>query len=55
MLGGTLSAGPAEAGEFPALTYRAVATAYPRTARRSPDPLSALKVRAPKFRAPRRA
>lgn len=34
---GTLSAGPAEAGELPALTYRAVATAYPRTARRSQD------------------
>jgi len=34
---GTLSAGPAEADELPALTYRAVATAYPRTARRSQD------------------
>lgn len=34
---GTLSAGPAEAGELPALTYRAVATAFPRTSRRSED------------------
>ena len=34
---GALSAGPAETGELPALTYRAVATAYPRTARRSQD------------------
>lgn len=34
---GALSAGPAEAGELPALTYRAVATAYPRTSRRSQD------------------
>ncbi|WP_447751600.1 hypothetical protein [Sphingopyxis fribergensis] len=34
---GALSAGPAETGELPALTYRAVATAYPRTSRRSED------------------
>lgn len=34
---GALSAGPAEAGELPALTYRAVATTYPRTSRRSED------------------
>jgi hypothetical protein len=33
----TLSGGPAEASELPALTYRSVATAYPRTARRSAD------------------
>lgn len=34
---GALAAGPAEAGELPALTYRTVATAYPRTSRRSQD------------------
>ena len=34
---GALSAGPAETGELPALTYRSVATAYPRTSRRSQD------------------
>lgn len=34
---GTLAAGPAEPGELPALTYRSVATAYPRGARRSGD------------------
>lgn len=34
---GALSAGPVEAGELPVLTYRAVATAFPRTARRSAD------------------
>lgn len=34
---GTLSAGPAETGELPVLIYRAVATAYPRTSRRSAD------------------
>jgi hypothetical protein len=34
---GTLSAGPIEAGELPVLAYGAVATAYPRGARRSGD------------------
>ena len=34
---GTLAAGPAEASELPALTYRSVATSYPRTSRRSQD------------------
>lgn len=34
---GSLSAGPAETGELPVLTYGAVATAYPRTSRRSQD------------------
>ncbi len=34
---GTLAAGPADAGAMPALTYRSVATAYPRGARRSQD------------------
>jgi hypothetical protein len=32
-----LSAGPIEAGELPVLAYGAVATAYPRGARRSGD------------------
>lgn len=34
---GALSAGPVETGELPTLTYRTVATAYPRTSRRSQD------------------
>ncbi|OWQ92401.1 hypothetical protein [Sphingopyxis witflariensis] len=34
---GALLAGPVEVGELPVLTYRAVATAFPRTARRSSD------------------
>ena len=34
---GALAAGPSEAGELPALTYRSVATTYPRTSRRSED------------------
>ncbi len=34
---GTLAAGPVEASELPALTYRSVATSYPRTSRRSQD------------------
>lgn len=34
---GALAAGPAEASELPALTYRSVATTYPRTSRRSED------------------
>lgn len=34
---GALAAGPTEAGELPALTYRSVATTYPRPSRRSED------------------
>ncbi len=34
---GTLAGRSAEAGEWPVLTYRSVATAYPRTSRRSQD------------------
>lgn len=34
---GALAAGPAEASELPTLTYRGVATTYPRTSRRSQD------------------
>lgn len=34
---GRLAAGPADGAELPALIYSAVATAYPRTARRSTD------------------
>lgn len=34
---GSLAAGPAEPGELPALTYRSVATAYPKGSRRSGD------------------
>jgi len=33
----TLSGGPVGTGELPTLTYRSIATAYPRTARRSSD------------------
>ncbi len=34
---GALAGGPAERGELPVLTYRSVATTYPRTSRRSED------------------
>jgi len=35
--GATLAAAPAGADAFPTLSYRAVATAFPRTSRRSTD------------------
>lgn len=48
----TLTAAPDDGGWWPALTYRAAATAFPRTSRRSEDNSAAKLTRADLVRAP---
>src|SRR3546814_14375342 len=50
--GATLAAAPADGAAFPTLRYRAVATAFPRTSRRSQDNSATPLTRADLIRAP---